>query len=246
MDKLNILNKIFEGKKDGDFETFKRDFDNVPLSASLVSKQVENTAFSRFYLCYEMGEFEYGSYDFWIYSKDFHLEIAEKLAPAEKLAYLDRMITKMRVGKNEDLEHWHKLMSDNTFLKNNYKVRTAFYEDAEKSIERVIETIELRKKDFERCIKETTTDQPTHREVIIAYNYKVEAGIAEPQKATYWLNERGNNAKIQAYTATKGNKNNTKYKPPTEKELKTVIELLKDCPTAQKIAINKLAELESL
>jgi hypothetical protein len=86
----------------------------------------------------------------------------------------------------------------------------------------------------------------THREVIIAYNYKVEAGIAEPQKATYWLHERGKNARIQAYTATKGNKNNKKYKPPTPNELKTVIELLKDYPPAQKIAINKLSELESL
>lgn len=88
-------------------------------------------------------------------------------------------------------------------------------------------------------------DKPidSHREIIIAHGFKVKAAIETDKTALQWKNERGEKARQQYYTTLKQSEN---YKEPTIRELSKVIELLKDFPTAQKMAINKHAELESL
>ncbi len=58
-----------------------------------------------------------------------------------------------------------------------------------------------------------------------------------------WKDERGEKARQQYYITLKQSEN---YKEPTKQELLKVIDLLKDFPAAQKMAINKHAELESL
>ena len=105
-----------------------------------------------------------------------------------------------------------------------------------------IEYLENKLKEYLQPTSPTTTDKATHREVIIADEYKIQAGIEDRKTADYWKRVRGTKAYQQYYTVTYG----SKQKAPNEKELKTVIKLLEDYPTAQKIAINKLAELESL
>ena len=83
----------------------------------------------------------------------------------------------------------------------------------------------------------------THREYILANIYKAKAGIESEKTAKQWKEERGAKGYQQYYTLLKMGKN---YKPPTVEELTNVIELLKHFPEAQKIAINKKEELQSL
>lgn len=83
----------------------------------------------------------------------------------------------------------------------------------------------------------------SHREIIIAHFFKYKAGIENDKTAPQWKQERGEKARQSFYTTLKQSKN---YKPHTIEELSKVIELLKEFPTAQKMAINKKAELESL
>ena len=86
-------------------------------------------------------------------------------------------------------------------------------------------------------------DKYTHREHIIANQYKAKLDIEPFKHTNEWKKERGEKARQALYTLSETSK---KYKPPTIKELANVIELLKDFPEAQTIAINKKAELESL
>lgn len=82
----------------------------------------------------------------------------------------------------------------------------------------------------------------THREFIIAHEFKVKAGLAPVRLAADWKKESGDKAYQLYYTVVDG----PKKKKPTKKELKNVIELLIGFPVPQRMAINKLAEIESL
>lgn len=86
-------------------------------------------------------------------------------------------------------------------------------------------------------------DRYSHREHILANQYKAELDIEDFKHSGDWKNERGEKARQALYTLSEKSKN---YKPPTIEELTKVIELLKDYPEAQKIAINKKAKLQSL
>ncbi len=99
------------------------------------------------------------------------------------------------------------------------------------------------KEGYRSSQKNDAESEVSHREIIIAHSFKVKAGIKTDKTASQWKNERGEKARQQYYTTLKQSEN---YKEPTRQELSKVIELLKDFPTAQKMAINKHAELESL
>ena len=104
-------------------------------------------------------------------------------------------------------------------------------------------------KDFEKnCPLELPANNErtySHREHILANKFKAKANIEKEKTASEWKAERGNNAYINYYTLNEG-KNAKNYKAPTVKELTNVIEMLKDYPEAQKIAINNKEQLENL
>jgi hypothetical protein len=102
-------------------------------------------------------------------------------------------------------------------------------------------------KDFEKnCPLELPANNHktySHRVHILANQYKAKLGIEKEKKASEWQTERGNDAKNNYYTL---HKRSVSYREVTVKELKNVIEFLKDYPEAQKIAINNLDQLERL
>ena len=74
----------------------------------------------------------------------------------------------------------------------------------------------------------------SHREIMIAHEYKRKAKIAENKTANDWKKERGNACYNDYYTLQPGTKNlKNPYKKPTPKELKNVIEILIDYPELQ-------------
>ncbi len=87
----------------------------------------------------------------------------------------------------------------------------------------------------------------THREIMIAHSFKVDAKTAEHKTANQWKQERGNACYNDFYTLQPRttNKQNP-YKAPTKKELQNVVEMLKEDPSAQRLAINKLEQLQNL
>jgi hypothetical protein len=80
----------------------------------------------------------------------------------------------------------------------------------------------------------------THREYIIAHNFKVDAGLSEPKTPTEHGKEAGGRRKNLAYTLINMGEYRKKYKPPTAKELANVILMLENYPTARQAAINLL------
>ncbi len=86
-------------------------------------------------------------------------------------------------------------------------------------------------------------DSYSHREHIWANIYKADANIEKLKSPEEWRIERGEHCRNLFFTCT-NYKNAKCKKPPTLKELKNVIELLKDYPEAQKIAINNKEQLE--
>lgn len=119
-----------------------------------------------------------------------------------------------------------------------------YYSGIVSKVDRLVKTYPKLFEAYDKCDHDQTlkAEDATHREIILAYNFKVEAGLEQPRTAGDWKKERGYKAYQQYYTVSYGTKN----KPATEKELKKVIELLNDFPTAQKVAINKLAEIQNL
>lgn len=82
----------------------------------------------------------------------------------------------------------------------------------------------------------------TYREEIFAYQFKVDARIEDGRSAADWVKINPGYRKPY-YTIYGG----PKYRIPIKtKELKNIIKILSGYPSAEKIAINKLAELESL
>lgn len=106
---------------------------------------------------------------------------------------------------------------------------------------------QILKSNFNEELSKTALLQPTenasHREVIIAHNFKVKAGLKGENSPAQWKTERGEKARQAYYTTLKQSDN---YRAPTEKELQKVIQLLNDLPQAQKMAINELEALQSL
>lgn len=84
---------------------------------------------------------------------------------------------------------------------------------------------------------------PTHREHAIAYTYKVKARL-KPELTRKQMRKMGKKGLEKAFDSI-NLKSNT-YSATKEKELKMVIELLKDLPEVQKMAINDLDKLENL
>ncbi len=99
--------------------------------------------------------------------------------------------------------------------------------------------------DFDKTKPEQTA---THREMMLAYNYKIKVGKAEFKSSTDWFNEGGQGRKEAFYNTDPNSKNpgKNKYIKPKIKELKKVVELLNDCPEAKFLAINDLDQLQSL
>lgn len=104
---------------------------------------------------------------------------------------------------------------------------------------------------FDKC-EHNLPDQQTdtvsekaasHREIIIAHSFKYKAGLEDDKTAAQWKTERGEKARQSFYTTLTQSEN---YKAPTLNELTKVIELLTNFPAAQKMAINKKAEIENL
>jgi hypothetical protein len=91
--------------------------------------------------------------------------------------------------------------------------------------------------------KKNEPKEVSHREFIIAHNFKVKARIADAKTAAQWKTERGEKARQAYYTTLKQSDN---YKPVTIKELQNIISLLNDFPQVQKMAINDLEALQSL
>lgn len=84
----------------------------------------------------------------------------------------------------------------------------------------------------------------THREIMIAHDYKYNAGIEEYKSASKWKMERGNDCYNNYYTLQPKTRNiNYPYKKPTEKELKNVIKILEGYPELQKQVQVKLEKL---
>jgi hypothetical protein len=83
----------------------------------------------------------------------------------------------------------------------------------------------------------------SHREIILAHNYKVKAGLETERTAAQWKAERGDKAKQAYYTLLKQSKN---YKVLRRDEIKNVVDLLKEFPEAQKLAARDLEELQRL
>lgn len=84
----------------------------------------------------------------------------------------------------------------------------------------------------------------THREILIAHNFKIKSGEAEFKTSSEWFKEAGQGRKEAFYTTDRSHK--TKYKEPTQGELKNVILLLADFPKALQLASSELKRLQSL
>jgi hypothetical protein len=114
-------------------------------------------------------------------------------------------------------------------------------EDKDHDISNMIEA-DRQKIYFQNLLERFATpadDGISHRVHIMVNQFKAQAGIEEKKTPQEWRAERGNKAN-QAYYTLNYSKN---YKAPKEKELNTVIDLLKDFPNAQKLAINKRDEI---
>lgn len=94
---------------------------------------------------------------------------------------------------------------------------------------------------FFKFLKQPST--ASHREIILAHNYKVKAGLEAERTAAHWKTERGDKAKQAYYTLLKQSKN---YNKPRREEIKNVVELLKEFPEALKLAVKDLDEIERL
>jgi hypothetical protein len=91
--------------------------------------------------------------------------------------------------------------------------------------------------------EQVQSEAPSHREIIIAHTFKVKAGLESDKSSSQWKIERGPKGYQAYYTLMKQSKN---YKSPTLQELQKAAELLKELPEVQKMAINKIEELQSL
>jgi hypothetical protein len=152
-----------------------------------------------------------------------------------------------KASKEQEIELYKKYIR-------HYLTRVAQDENTAFAIEKLEQEIALLdgsfdnkylKKDNEinSNIIETLSLPASHREYILAYAYKVQAGIEIAKSALDWKTERGEKARQSYYTTNRKSKN---YKEPSVKELSKVIELLQGFPEAQKIAINNKASFESL
>ncbi len=81
----------------------------------------------------------------------------------------------------------------------------------------------------------------TYREIILAYEFKVKAGLEKPKKPAAWASEYGKDKiRQECYTIDKASKN---YRAPDGKELNKVIELLEDYPSAKELALIEVQKL---
>lgn len=176
-----------------------------------------------------------------------------------KRHYLDRVISNYKIdeaGKkwDEDCEeclrqgydnrpHWLGIFSaffgelSNPFDEDKEPGKFELYNYGVQAYQDYLRLCELRD-NLNAGIKVNLSDNNntyTHREVIIAHEYKRKAKIEDPKTGNDWKKERGNGCYLAYYTLQKGTENKANpYKEPTLKELNNVLELLKDFPQLQK------------
>jgi hypothetical protein len=169
----------------------------------------------------------------------------EKEVTAERIADLKKRLNKLKTDddklkflKKEKANYLQHISAETLFVSGS--VHSNFQPGTELFWDRILQ-IEI--DTLEGCQKNELKEVYSHREYILANQYKHKLGIEPFKHSNDWAKERGDKARQKFYTLTE---NSTKYKPPTIDELTNVIELLKDFPEAQKIAINKLGSLKNL